>query len=294
MQLPHRSFPRLRRLLWRAMSESTAVLNRVLDALPPGRWLHRRVLRGIALVPLELRVGAGHAELDGLRIAFLTDIHAGSFMGEEDIAQVFDLVMAADPDAICFGGDLINTLGSELELFARPLQRLRARHGIHAVPGNHDHYFGRDIGRWKEWLTARGVNVLDNRGMRIQVGSASLWLCGIDELTEGEPDLARALSGRRPGEPCLLLAHHPDSFVDAVAHDVDLVLSGHTHGGQVRIGGWAPVHHSRMGWDAGWFRVGASSLYVSRGVGVTLLPIRIGAPPEVCVVTVRAAASLPA
>ena len=270
------------------------MVNRVLDALPPGRWLHRRVLRGIGLVPLELRVGAGHAGLDGLRIAFLSDIHAGSFLGEQDLQQVFDLVMASEPDAICLGGDLINTLERELDLFDAPLKTLRAPHGIHAVPGNHDHYFARDIGRWKSWLSARGVNVLDNRGQRVEQGGASLWLCGIDDLTEGQPDLPRALAGRRPGEPCLLLAHHPDSFVEAAGHGVDLVLSGHTHGGQVRIGGWAPVHHSRMGYEAGWFRIGSCSLYVSRGVGVTLLPVRIGAPPEVCVVTVRAAAPLPA
>jgi predicted MPP superfamily phosphohydrolase len=140
-----------------------------------------------------------------------------------------------------------------------------------------------------------GVQVLLNRGCRVQHGDGSLWLCGVDDLTEGAPDLAAALHGRRCGEPAVLLSHHPDFFFEAAAVDVDLQLSGHTHGGQIRIGGWAPIHHSRFGYERGWFSENGCRLYVGRGVGATFLPLRIDAPPEIPLVTLRCrAASEPA
>jgi predicted MPP superfamily phosphohydrolase len=125
------------------------------------------------------------------------------------------------------------------------------------------------------------VRVLTNVGVRLQRDGATLWLCGVDDLTEGEPDLRAALHGREEGEPAVLLSHHPDFFFEAAAADVDLTLSGHTHGGQIRIGGWAPLHHSRLGYQKGWYEMEGCRLYVGRGVGVTLLPLRIGAPPEI-------------
>jgi predicted MPP superfamily phosphohydrolase len=113
----------------------------------------------------------------------------------------------------------------------------------------------------------------------------------VDDLTEGTPDLRAALRGRRQDETAVLVSHHPDFFFEACAVDVDLQLSGHTHGGQIRVGGKAPLHHSRFGYDQGWFREADSRLYVGRGVGVTLLPVRVDAPPEVPIVTLRAAVS---
>ena len=123
--------------------------------------------------------------------------------------------------------------------------------------------------------------MLFRSGVRIEHGNSSLWLCGVDDLTEGAPDLRAALQGRRPGETTVLLSHHPDFFFEAAAADVDLTLSGHTHGGQIRVGGRAPIHHSRFGYEQGWFQEGNCRLYVGRGIGVTVLPIRIDAPPEI-------------
>ena len=102
--------------------------------------------------------------------------------------------------------------------------------------------------------------------------------------------LRAALAGRRDGETTLLVSHHPDFFTQAAGADVDLQLSGHTHGGQIRVAGRAPLNHSRLGYERGWFGEGHSRLYVSRGVGVTLVPVRIDAAPEIPVVTLRAAA----
>jgi len=274
-----------RTALRRAGSHALAVVNRLLDLLPVGRTLHRRIQQALATSELPFSCARGGAGLDGLRIAFLTDLHAGSFMDASDLCRLMERVAAAAPHLVLFGGDLINTRERELLLYRDALRLLRPELGVFAVPGNHDHFWGHDIGLWTAFLREHGVQVLLNRGVRIEWRAASLWLCGVDDLTEGAPDLRKALDGRRQDEPALLLSHHPDFFFEAAAAGVDLTLSGHTHGGQIRIGNWAPIHHSRFGYERGWFAEGDSRLYVSRGIGVTVLPLRIGAPPEIPVFT---------
>ena len=110
---------------------------------------------------------------------------------------------------------------------------------------------------------------------------ASLWVAGVDDLTEGEPRLTQALDGRHPAEPALLLSHHPDCFFAASQMSVDLTLSGHTHGGQINFFGWSPIRHSRLGYHAGLYAERGCRLYVGRGVGATVIPLRVGAPPEI-------------
>ncbi len=276
------------RTVWRRWaSQACAAVNRALDLLPIGRWLHRRIRRHLVLPELELPLRRAAPGLDGLRIAFVSDVHAGSFMDQGDLHEIFARIAAAEPDLVLFGGDLINTRERELLLFKEPLQRLRPRLGMFAVPGNHDLFWGPDADLWTSFLESHGVTVLNNRGVRIGRGDDAFWLCGVDDLTEGHPDLRAALTGRRAGEPAILLSHHPDFFFEAAAVDVDLTLSGHTHGGQIRFRGKAPITHSKFGYEQGWFREAGCSLYVGRGVGVTLLPIRIDAPPEVPIVTLR-------
>lgn len=271
----------------RSLALALAALNRGLDRLPLTHWLHRRIRSRLEMPDLTLPLRPDNESLSGLRIAFVSDVHAGSFLNEADLTEIFRRVQAQLPDLVLFGGDLINTRDREILLFRRALLELRPRYGMYAVPGNHDHFFGPDISLWRAFLEEHGVTVLMNRGLRIQHGRQSLWLCGVDDLTEGEPNLDAALDGRRDGETAILLSHHPDFFVEAVAANIDLQLSGHTHGGQIRIAGKAPLHHSKLGYERGWFVEGESRLYVGRGVGVTVLPIRIDAPPEVPIITLR-------
>lgn len=266
-----------RRLLARGMG----FVNRSIDALPMGAILHRLVQRGLEWSDVPIGLTSRQPGLEGLSLAFLSDIHAGSFMSERDLCRIFAAVQERRPDVVCLGGDLINTREREILLYRRALRLLHPPLGIYAVPGNHDHFYGCDIGLWEAFLREHGVQVLTNRGVRLERGGDSLWLAGVDDLTEGSPDLARALRGRRLGEPAVLLAHHPDFFFEAAAADVDLTLSGHTHGGQVRLFGWAPIRHSRFGYEQGLFRASNSQLYVGRGLGVTFLPLRIDARAEV-------------
>lgn len=268
-------------------------LNRGLDRTKVARRIHRAHLARTEWLPLDLPLtaAAAHPDLDGLRVAFLTDLHAGAYLHEPELDALFGAVMARQPDLICFGGDLINTRAREIELFDRPLRRLSAPLGVYAVAGNHDHRWTPDIGDWQDFLETRGVQVLANAGLRLQRGRGSLWLAGVDDLTDGQPDLRRALWGRGELEPTVVLAHQPDHFREISGHGVDLVLSGHTHGGQIKPFGVAPIRHTRFGYLGGTYDCpfgGRSKLHVSRGVGVTILPLRMGARPEVTMVTLRA------
>ncbi|MFT4513254.1 MAG: putative MPP superfamily phosphohydrolase [Planctomycetota bacterium] len=271
----------------RSLSLALASINRWLDKIPLTHWLHRRIRSRLEMPDLTLPLRPDNESLSGLRIAFVSDVHAGSFLDEADLAEICGRVQAQEPDLVLFGGDMINTRDREILLFRRALTVLKPRYGMFAVPGNHDHFFGPDISLWRGFLEDNGVQVLMNRGVRIKHGGQSLWLCGVDDLTEGEPNLDAALEGRREGETSILISHHPDFFLEAADANIDLQLSGHTHGGQIRIGGKAPLHHSSLGYEQGWFTEGESRMYVGRGVGVTVLPIRIGAPPEVPMITLR-------
>lgn len=273
--------------LRRFLARATAAVNRTLDALPPGRWIHSFFCPQAEIHEVEIELSRGRRGLDGLRIAFLSDLHAGSFLDGDELRELFAAVQRQEPDLVCFGGDLINTRERELLLYSDALPELNPRLGVFAVPGNHDHFFGNGLGLWESFLESHGVRVLNNRGQRVEVDGASLWVAGVDDLTEGVPDLELALDGAREDEPVLLLAHHPDFFFEAAAVDVDLTLSGHTHGGQVRFGKWVPLHHSKFDWIEGQHTVCGSQLYVGRGVGVTFLPIRLGARAEVPILTLR-------
>jgi predicted MPP superfamily phosphohydrolase len=282
-----------KRTWWRRLASlGTATVNRALDRVPPGRWLHRRVLRGLSVTDVDVPVRRAAADLHGLRLALVTDVHAGSFMGERDLCLLFERIAAAEPDLVCLGGDLINTFDREILLYRRPLRLLDPPLGVFAVPGNHDHFFGKDIGLWTSFLAEHGVRVLINAGARVQRGEASLWVAGVDDLTEGQPDLAAALQGHREAEPVVLLSHHPDFFFEAAAAGVELTLSGHTHGGQVVVLGLAPLRHSVFGYMAGLYEEDGARLYVSRGVGVTFLPLRLGAPPEIPMLRLQSPACL--
>ena len=272
--------------LRRWLSISLAAATRLVDRLPPGRVIHRYVQR-LEFNEVQISLLRGGAGLDGMRIVFLSDIHAGSYMNEADLRTIFARVAAIEPDLVLLGGDLINTREREILMYREAIPLLDPPLGVFAVPGNHDHFWGKDLGLWSPFLRELGVTILDNSGVRLEHNGSALWLAGVDDLTEGEPDLGSALRGSNPDEPVVLLSHHPDFFYEASPVRVDLTLSGHTHGGQVLLFGRALISHSRLGYLRGEFEENGARLYVGRGVGVTLLPIRIGARAEIPILTLR-------
>lgn len=248
--------------------------------MEPGRLLRRRLLDALEIPLVDVPLARGGEGLDGLTVAFLSDLHAGHFMEPEDLARIFRAVEERRPDLICLGGDLVERGRTGVEAFAG----LEAPLGVFAVPGNHEYHLGQDLSSWRRGLEGLGVRVLLNEGAPVRRGGAGLWLAGVDDLSHGRPDLEAALAGRPDGWPAILLSHHPDMFVEAADRGVDLTLSGHTHAGQIAPLAGRSASHSRMGWFRGSYERDGARLYVGRGVGTTLLPIRIGAPPEIPII----------
>lgn len=218
---------------------------------------------------------------DGYRIAFLTDTHVASFMRRGFYREVVHQVQRFDPDVILFGGDFVSFTRHIKLLPEMLLDGLSARDGLFAILGNHDYWAGAD--EISSVLRAHGVRLITNDAIMLARGSARLPLAGIDEVYRGTPDVARAFAGLDPGAPCLAISHHPD-IVDLIrGQRIDLLLCGHTHGGQIRFPFFGPVvvpsRHEGQ-YAAGFHRIGAVLLYVSRGIGA-IPPLRILCRPEV-------------
>ncbi len=272
---------------WRRfLSRVVAGFDRTVNRLGIGWWMHKFSLAKLSFPSYKISLPGRGPALAGLKIAFLTDIHAGCSLGPSVLKGIFREVARRGPDLVLMGGDLTNTREREVLLLERALAEISPPLGIYTVPGNHDYFEGKGIERWRSLLEGMGVRVLVNEAERLARGGDGFWVAGVDDLTEGRPDLRKTLEPVRSGEPVILLSHHPDFFFEAAAAGVDLTLSGHTHGGQI-----GPLRflmgHTRFQYWEGWFEEEGRKLLVSRGVGCTLLPIRVGAPPEIPVLQVE-------
>lgn len=218
-----------------------------------------------------------------LRLAFLSDLHHGRWIHSGSVRAWVDAALAAEPDLVVLGGDLVDTHpGEPVEALLDALAPLRAPLGVFAVWGNHDHRRMGDLAPFRDALGARGVRVLTNASVPVRDDAS---LAGLDDLRTGAPDLRAALRGLPDEGARLLASHNPDVLPDVPVGAVELTLAGHTHGGQVRIPGVGPVvTSSRYGrrFDMGWVR-GPALGYVSRGLGVGLAPIRVACPAELTV-----------
>ncbi len=225
-------------------------------------------------------------EMDGLRIVQLTDIHHSPFTGREQVERAVEMANSLQPDIIALTGDYVSHEREYAAPCAEMMGRLRARCGVYAVLGNHDHWT--DAALVTDLFRAEGIRVLVNEGMRFEHNGASFWLAGVDDTMVGLEDLPLALAGSRPDEMKLLLAHNPVVLRRAARAGVDFVLSGHTHGGQVA---WRSERSAsgkvRRRLLRGLGRQGETQIYVSRGLGTVVLPVRYGCPPEVSLLQLR-------
>ena len=228
------------------------------------------------------------AAADGYTIVQLTDVHVGPTLGREFVASVVKQVAALAPDLIVLTGDLVDGRVRDLASHVEPLRELHARDGVFAVTGNHEYYWNADA--WIAHFGSLGIRFLRNE--RVTIASV-LELAGVDDSSaasmavgHGE-DVPRAVAGRDPALPVVLLAHHPRTIARAVAAGCDLQLSGHTHGGQLLPLGWlARLFEPRV---AGLARFGATWLYVSEGTGFWGPPLRVGTTSEITLITLRPA-----
>ncbi|MDW8364228.1 MAG: metallophosphoesterase [Abditibacteriales bacterium] len=225
------------------------------------------------------------ASLDGLRIAHVTDLHVGALgLGRADYRRVIQCVEGFQPDLIALTGDFV-ARNTWLRLRLRECLPLRARHGCFAVLGNADR---RHADALIAELRALGVKVLINSHELVNVNDTPLAVVGVNNPSEQLDDLDAALRGMPANVGLtLLLAHAPDIAKRIGQHEIDLILVGHTHGGQVRI----PLLHylTRKGvphFRQGWFHVGKAQMYVNRGIG-QVVSFRFLCPPEVALFTLK-------
>lgn len=252
------------------------------------------------IVRREIALRRWPQALDGFTIAQLSDFHYDPYFSEHPIHSSIAMVNALHPDLVVFTGDFVSVsplvkndekAAAHAEPCSRLLRQIQSRHGLWAILGNHDYYS--DPERVTRALRAHGINVLINQSSVIEANGARFWLSGVNDVMSDEADLAVTLHNVPEREATILLAHEPD-FADQVASHgrVDLQLSGHTHGGQVRIPLLPPLYLPDLGkkYLAGLYRIGELQLYTNRGIGTFALPIRFNCPPEITLFTMRRAA----
>lgn len=265
------------------------------------RWLGTHLLRGAALTrrrlakrlrlcQLDVPISGLPPALDGLRVVQLSDLHAGPWLDEAALEPVRQLVLALKPDLLVITGDFITDGIDDVLLCGAFFSRLPARLGAFAVLGNHD-CRGRQEARLAAHLRRQGVRLLRDESVLLPCQGARLRLVGLADLEEsGGADLNRALAQAADDDDArILLCHHP-AVQDLLPADagIDLVLSGHTHGGQLRWP-WATPRADGGRCQAGTRQLGSGCwAHVNRGLGSLLLPLRWGAPAEVSCLTLRA------
>ena len=231
------------------------------------------------------------AAFDGFTMAQLSDLHRSEVVSVGYIERCIATALALKPDMILLTGDFVTHKAAYVHSIGPALKQLAERVRTFAVLGNHDHWTGASTIEAR--LEDCGVEMMSNRAVRIERGGAGLWLVGIDDFMVGADDLPKALRAATSPGVRVLMAHNPDSIDDVAAAGVDLMICGHTHGGQVALPFIGPlivpsIHGSK--YAAGHYRVRGTQLYVNRGVGLISPPVRFGVRPEITLLTLRGAA----
>jgi hypothetical protein len=234
-------------------------------------------------------------KLDGFTIALLSDFHYDRIFSVHPIAAAVRMVNDLRPDLIALTGDFVSVpwVGSHAkaaaaaEPCARLLGQLHAPHGLWAVLGNHDCFT--DADRVTAALQAEKIPVMVNQSVAIERNGTRFWLSGVDDVLAKGASLDRTLHGVPKDEPVVLMVHEPD-FADKVArYPVDLQISGHSHGGQVRMPLVGPLYLPELARKYVWglYRIGELTLYTNAGLGTVEIPVRFHCAPEITMLTIR-------
>lgn len=238
---------------------------------------------------IEISLARLPKKLENFRIVHLSDIHHSPFTGLEHITRAIEIANSLKPDMFILTGDYVSHETEYIAPAAEVLGKLESEFGTFACLGNHDHWT--DAEMVTRDFRAAGINVLINEGFRFEAQDASFWLCGVDDYMVGKTDLRAALRGSYPDEMKLLLAHNPVIVRQAARYGVDLILSGHTHGGQVKLRDEEKRILPRRKLKNGLHRRKDTQIYITRGIGTVVLPVRFGCPPEISLLELRNAES---
>jgi len=250
------------------------------------------------IVPKEIALRRWPDRLGGFTVALLSDFHYDPYFSIHPLRSAIGMVNGLYPDLIVLTGDFVSVPwfgdpvagAASAEPCAQLLRQMQAPYGLSAVMGNHDVFTDPD--RVTSALRAAGIQVLSNQSVPIERDGARFWLSGVDDVMGGAADLGATLHNVPADEPAILLAHEPD-YADYVArYPVDLQLSGHSHGGQVRLPFLRPLYLPELARKYTWgqYRIGGLTLYTNPGLGTVRVPVRMNCPPEITVLTLRRAA----
>jgi hypothetical protein len=254
------------------------------------------------VVRREIALRRWPARLDGFTIVLLSDFHYDPYFSRHPLHTAVGMVHDLAADLIVLAGDFVSVplfdtdendykAALAAEPCARLLQQMSAAHGLWAVLGNHDVFTDPDV--VSEALRNQGIQVLDNQSIPVEANGARFWLSGVNDVAAGAADLDATLQPVPSDEATILLAHEPD-YADYVAHHpVDLQLSGHSHGGQVRLPLLGPLYLPELARKYVWglYTIGGLTLYTNPGLGTVGLPVRLNCPPEITLLSLRRAAN---
>jgi predicted MPP superfamily phosphohydrolase len=237
--------------------------------------------RWIEIVRVDIPIRGLPIPLQGFNIAQLSDFHVGPHVKAEDVRRAVEITNELGPDLVVLTGDYVFGSAQHSAACAMELAALQAEQGVHAILGNHDFWTDADVVAAS--LRQTGLDVLRNEHRRLRVEGADLYLVGIEDVWSGEPDLEVALDGVPHGAFTVLLAHEPDFADHAAGQNITLQLSGHSHGGQVRLPfvGAPILPYLARKYPYGLRRVGEMWLYTNRGVGLIAPPVRFLCRPEI-------------
>lgn len=231
----------------------------------------------------------------GYTIGLVTDVHSSLYMTEAEMRAYTKVLNGMGTDLILVGGDLVNGMPEEIDPFAEAFSGLRAPDGTYGVLGNHD-FYTREPDRIARTATEAGVRILRDEPLVLRRGDAHLTVLGVDDAGTAAQTVQkiRKAAGQAPSSgPRILLCHRPYFFSQAALEGVDLMLSGHTHGGQVVLGEIAGIAFTPAAmaspYLAGLYTQGSAQMYVSRGIGTVGVPVRVNCPPELTRIVLKPA-----
>ena len=222
---------------------------------------------------------------DNFKIIFISDLHKRLYSEPLKIKKVVEEINKQNSDLIILGGDYINYNKKETVVFSE-LSKLKSKYGVYGVYGNHDTWIGEDV--LKNYFSKNNINNLNNNSYWIEKDGEKIKLGGVGDLWTGKQDLSKTVSDVNKDDYLILVSHNPD-YIEEIKNEnkIDLVLSGHTHGGQITFFNWAPLNPSRYGYLKGLYKFDNKEMYITRGIGEFFAPFRFFSRPEISEITLK-------